>query len=81
MLWSSPRCPFAHRSRALLHRLELPYALRNTPLVFKHREFVRRSPTGKVPLLLDGSRVVPESRDIAAYLVAKTGWTDGFSGE
>ena len=80
ILWSSPTCPYAHRSRALFHRLEVPHTLEQTPLLFKRRAFRAVSPTGKVPLLLHEENTIPESIDIADYIVQHAGWEAGFPG-
>ena len=82
VLYSSPACPFAHRTVALLNTLELPFDLRNTSLYLKDPELMRRSPTGKVPLLLepDGT-LLYESSVIAEYLAERYGFEDGLANE
>ena len=80
VLYSHPGCPFAHRTRALLNHLEVDFELRDTSLIFKDREFMRLSPTGKVPMWVeaDGS-VLFESAIIAEYLgesVGFAGWSE-----
>ena len=75
VLYSNPACPFAHRTAALLDVLNLPFELRNSSLYFKDPELMTRSPTGKVPLLVepDGT-VLYESNIIAEYLAELSGF-------
>ena len=80
LLWSSPTCPFAHRTRALLHRLNVPHVRRDTSLIWKDREFLAVSPTGKVPLWLEGDLVLPESAAIGAHLAEIYRWSGAWPG-
>jgi glutathione S-transferase len=63
LLFSHPDCPYAHRTRALLDRLGLPYE------PGKEGELLSFSPTGKLPLLVEPDGTVwYETRIIAAFL-------------
>lgn len=72
-LFSDALCPFAQRSRVMLHETGLAFELEEIDLKNKPRWFVELSPTGKVPTLQvtadDGRRVVLfESLVINEYL-------------
>ena len=81
VLWSSDLCPFAHRTRALLRRLDIPHERRDTGLWIKDPEFVAQSPTRKVPLLIDGDIRLSESAVIADYVVEAHGWSEAYPGD
>lgn len=67
-LFAADVCPFAQRTRALLTLLDVPFALREIDLQHKPEDFVAISPTGKVPLLVDGELKLYESQVINDYL-------------
>jgi len=73
-LYSAEVCPFAQRTRALLMHLAIPFARREVDLSNKSADFVAISPTGKVPLLVDGKTVLYESSIINEYLADTYGW-------
>ncbi len=78
-LYAAPGCPFAQRSRAILGHLEVPFDHRVVDLRNKSPEFLALSPTGRVPLLLDGEAKLYESSIINEYLAERTGWSAAFS--
>lgn len=78
VLFSAAVCPFAHRTRALLTHLEVPFELREIDLKDKPRDFLELSPTGKVPLLVDGEVKLYESAVINDYLAEKHDFRDAY---
>ena len=78
-LWSSDGCPYAQRSRALLALREVPFELKTIDLKNKPPEFLALSPTGRVPLLVDGPHKLYESYVIGEYLRELSGWEEGLS--
>ncbi|KAA3612402.1 MAG: glutathione S-transferase family protein [Planctomycetota bacterium] len=77
-LYAADVCPFAQRTRALLEHLEVDYDLHTVDLENRDPEFMRLSPTGKVPLLVHGDRVLYESSIINEYLAEAIGWPAAF---
>lgn len=75
ILYSADVCPFAQRTRALCARIELAHELRTVDLEDRDPSFLALSPTGRVPLLVDGDLVLYESRIINEYLAEQAGWT------
>ena len=73
-LFSSPACPFAQRTRALLTRLDQAYQLREVDLDNRDPELLELSPTGKVPFLVDGDLRLFESAIINDYLAEQLGY-------
>lgn len=78
-LYSAQVCPYAQRTRALLTHLEEPFELIEVDLGNRDPELFRRSPTGKVPFLIDGDLELYESSVINEYLAEKLGWRQAFS--
>ena len=78
-IYSAEGCPFAHRSRALLSHLGVPFELHEIDLANRDSEFLKLSPTGRVPLLADGDFVLYESQIINAYLAEVHGWERAFA--
>src|SRR5437867_883500 len=79
ILYSAEMCPFAQRVRSVLVHLDMPFELRMVDLDRRDPEFLRNSPTGIIPLLLDGDLKLYESQIISGYLAEKAGWQDAFS--
>src|SRR4051812_628145 len=73
-IFYSTGCPFAHRTRALLQHLEQPFEARELDLAAKPDDFLKLSPTGKVPMLDDGGFLLYESMVINEYLAERFGW-------
>ena len=67
-LYERTDCPFCWKVRLALAELGLEYKIVATRLGEKHPELARLSPTGTVPVLVDGDTVVWESAVILEYL-------------
>lgn len=80
-LFSANSCPFAQRTRALLERLREPYQVREVDLSDRDPELLERSPTGKVPFLIDGDVTLFESSVINDYLAEKLGYYQAYSND
>ena len=80
-LFATASCPFAHRTRALLTLLGVPFELREVDLSNKPADFLALSPTGAVPLLEDDGFVLYESSVINEYLAERLAWRDAFSAD
>lgn len=80
-IYSAEICPFAQRTRALLTHLGVPFELHEVDLDDRDPGFLDLTPTGKVPLLVDGDLVLYESRVINAYLAEKQGWERAFAAD
>lgn len=78
-LYSAEICPYAQRVRAVLSRLNVPFAVVTVDLSNRDPEFLKHSPTGKIPLLFDGDLKLYESQVIIEYLAEKHGWKGAFS--
>lgn len=80
-LYSADGCPYAQRSRALLALRSVPFTLQTIDLKNKPARFLELSPTGRVPMLLDGEAKLYESYVIGEYLAEKTGWQEALSAD
>lgn len=67
-------CPFAHRTRSMMQHLEQPFDGVVVDLDNRPPELLALSPTGKVPLLVDGDLKLYESDIINEYLASQVGW-------
>ena len=67
-LYQRTDCPFCWKVRIALAELGLDYQAVETRLGEKHPEVGRLSPTGSVPVLVDGETAVWESAVILEYL-------------
>lgn len=67
-LYSAAVCPFAQRTRILLHEKGLDYQTHEIDLKNKPDDFLKISPHGKVPVLLCGGDRIWESAIINEYL-------------
>ena len=70
-LYQRTDCPFCWKIRLALAELSVPYEIVNTSLGEVHPEVQRLSPTGTVPVLVDGEVVIWESGVILEYLHTK----------
>jgi len=70
-LYSTTYCPYAWAVRIVLHEKHVPFEVFEVDLKRKPGEFLRLSPTEKVPLLCDGSTRLWESMVINEYLEEK----------
>ncbi|KAG5893176.1 hypothetical protein JTB14_000436 [Gonioctena quinquepunctata] len=64
-------CPFAQRALLVLKAKEIPHEVIYISLFKKPEWYSKIHPEGKVPALLDGSKVIVESLDICDYLDEK----------
>ena len=78
-LYASPLCPFAQRCTALLHHLDIKFETREVDLDARDPEFLKESPTGRVPLLIDGKNKLWESRVINDYIATTFGFKTAYS--
>jgi glutathione S-transferase len=67
LLYDHSDSPFCLKARICLQVKEVPFR-RVTVTVRRRRELLRLDPLGKVPVLVHGSDVVPDSSAIARYL-------------
>ena len=70
-LFSTTYCPYAWCTRIVLHEKGIPFEVYEVDLKSKQEDFNRVSPTGKVPVLVDGETRVWESMVINEYLEEK----------
>jgi glutathione S-transferase len=70
-LYSAHLCPYALRTRIVLQEKKLAYEHVEIDLKNKPADFLRISPYGKVPMLLDGDARIYESAVINEYLDEK----------
>ncbi|MFQ5742064.1 MAG: glutathione S-transferase family protein [Acidobacteriota bacterium] len=80
-IYSAEVCPFAQRTRALLTHLGEPFEVHEIDLRERDPRFLEISPTGKVPMLLDGDFKLYESQVINDYLADKQGWGPAYSSD
>jgi len=73
-LYSAQICPFAQRTRSILGYLQIPVKHVEIDLTDKPADFESISPTGKVPLLIDGDFKLYESQIINEYLAETHDW-------
>lgn len=73
-VYSAGICPFAQRVRALLTHLEIPFEVHEIDLSDRDPEFLELTPTGKVPLLVDGDFRLYESAIVNEYLADVHDW-------
>jgi len=70
-IYSSARCPYAQRTRMLMIEKELPFELTEVDLSNKPDWFLKVSPYGKVPVIVDEGNTIYESAIINEYLEEK----------
>ncbi len=78
-LYSATACPFAQRTRALLTHLNIPFKLVEIDLTNRDPEFLKLTPTGKVPLFVEGQEKLYESHVINGYIAEKHGHDAAFN--
>lgn len=71
-------CPFAHRTRAMMRYLDQPFEGVAVDLSNRPPELLALSPTGKVPLLVDGDLKLYESDIINEYLAQLADWGEAY---
>lgn len=67
-LVSIPLCPYVQRAAIALAEKGVPFERKNVDLAHKPDWFLKISPLGKVPVLLDGEQPIFESAAILEYL-------------
>lgn len=72
-LYERSDCPFCWKVRIALAELELDYRSEAISLGEKHADVARLSPTGTVPVLVDGEVAIWESAVIMEYLDSRYG--------
>lgn len=80
-LYSADICPFAQRVRALLVRLGQPFETCMIDLQERDPGFLGLTPTGKVPLLVEGDLKLYESQVINDYLAERNEWREAYSSD
>ncbi len=71
VLYQRTDCPFCWKVRLALAELELAYSTVDLELGGTHPDVARHSPTGTVPVLVDGGTAIWESSVILDYLDAR----------
>ena len=72
-LFERTDCPFCWKVRIALAEMGVEYRIEATRLGEKHPEVARLSPTGTVPVLVDGDTAIWESAVILEYLDSRYG--------
>src|SRR5215217_770456 len=67
-LYNTQRCPYARRTRVVLHEKGLSFETYEVDLSNKSEEFLRASPTGKVPVVVVDGDSIYESNVVNQYL-------------
>ena len=67
-LYSAKGCPFARRTRVVLHEKGIDFEAREVDFRTKSDEFLRASPTGKVPVVVVDGDSLYESNIVNQYL-------------
>ena len=78
-IYSADVCPFAHRARAMLTYLNVEFEEHHIDLTHRDPSFLAISPTGRVPMIVDGDFKLYESQVICEYLAEKHGWEERFA--
>lgn len=77
-LYSADICPYAQRVRAVLVRLGQPFETAIINLSDRDPEFLEMTPTGKVPLMIEGELKLYESQVICDYLAERNEWKEAY---
>ena len=75
-LYNTQRCPYARRTRMVLHEKGVDFETREVDLSNKSEEFLGVSPTGKVPVVVVDGDSLYESNVVNQYLDEVTGEPD-----
>src|SRR3712207_1558480 len=67
-LYNTQRCPYARRTRMALHEKGIAFDVHEVDLANKSEEFLKASPTGKVPVLVVDGDSIYESNVVNQYL-------------
>jgi glutathione S-transferase len=71
VLWTFRRCPYAMRARLAIQSAGIVCDLREIVLRNKPEPFLKASPKGTVPVVVDGDRVIEESLDIMHWALSQ----------
>jgi glutathione S-transferase len=72
-LYNTQRCPYARRTRIVLHEKGLDFETYEVDLSNKSEEFLAASPTGKVPVIVVDGDSIHESNVVNQYIDEVTG--------
>jgi glutathione S-transferase len=67
-LYNAQRCPYARRTRMVLHEKGMDFETYEVDLANKSEEFLAASPTGKVPVIVVDGDSIYESNVVNQYL-------------
>jgi glutathione S-transferase len=67
-LYNTQRCPYARRTRIVLHEKGIDFETHEVDLANKSKEFLAASPTGKVPVVVVDGDSIYESNVVNQYL-------------
>ena len=67
-LYNTQRCPYARRTRMVLHEKGVEFETYEVDLENKSEEFLKASPTGKVPVIVVDGGSIYESNVVNQYL-------------
>jgi glutathione S-transferase len=67
-LYNTQRCPYARRTRIVLHEKGIDFDVHEVDLENKSEEFLKASPTGKVPVVVVDGDSIYESNVVNQYL-------------
>ncbi len=67
-LYNTQRCPYARRTRIVLHEKGIDFETHEVDLANKSEEFLGVSPTGKVPVIVVDGESIYESNVVNQYL-------------
>ena len=67
-LYNTQRCPYARRTRMVLHEMGVEFETYEVDLENKSEEFLEASPTGKVPVIVVEGDSIYESNVVNQYL-------------
>ncbi len=67
-LYNTQRCPYARRTRMVLHEKGVDFETYEVDLANKSEEFLAASPTGKVPVIVVDGDSIYESNVVNQYL-------------
>ena len=67
-LYNTQRCPYARRTRIVLHEKGIDFETHEVDLANKSEEFLEASPTGKVPVIVVDGESLYESNVVNQYL-------------
>ena len=72
-LYNTQRCPYARRTRIVLREKGIDFEVHEVDLENKSEEFLKASPTGKVPVIVVDGDSIYESNVVNQYIDEVTG--------